>query len=373
MTEKENLPQKWINTPFAFTRFSKNLSLLQQEILVKVSERLQPFMAEFFGTEELYRNHKKPKALFSEAVKNSGIAIFDISYAELGVSINNFFAAKEAARKVLDLKVSAPGMDENGKMMIREYNVFSFSEMSAGNDRVVFSLNTDMVDYVFDMTEKYVSHPDNIAYIGTVDRMPMIYYLLRKSCENKWKPEVKLTVAQIKEYLGMMEYADGKLVKEAYPKFSQFKKKVLDTSIADINRLKKEGLLDVYVTYEPYYNGGRKVGNPFFIKFCIYKTIEEMQKATAKVQQGELFAVDKPGTKEWQKVMELCPAGLAERLKAFVLYAYDGECVVLDAKSKEQIAVFEKSLTKEDMTAFRDCLEKGFGKPVQLKYHIQKG
>ncbi len=380
MANEDKLPQRWINTPFAFTRFSKNMTLLQQRILVKVSERLQPFIEEFFGS-ELCHSHNKPKELFSQAAKNSGITHFDISYAELGVPVNNYYAAQETARKVLELKVTAPSIDKDGKPVMRDYNVFSFSEVSAGKDRVVFQLNTDIiehigkhvVDYVFDMSEKYVSHPDNIAFIGNVDRMPMIYYLLRKSCNNTWKSEIKLTVKEIKEYLGMIEYANGAVVKEAYPKFSQFKKNVLDTSINDINRLKRDGLLDVFVTYEPVYNGKRKIGTPYFIRFNTYATIDEYNKATAKVQQGELFAADKPGTKEWQKVMELCPAGLAERLRAFTLYAYDGECVVLDAKSKEQIAVFEKSLTKEDMTAFRDCLEKGFGKPVQLKYHIQKG
>ena len=371
MADKETLPQKWINTPFAFTRFSKNLSLLQQEILLKVSDRLQPFIEEFFGNEKLYKNHKKPKSLFSDAVKNSGIAIFDISYAELGVSVNNFFAAKEAARKVLDLKVSAPGVDENGKQKIRDYNVFSFSEMSAGNDRVVFSLNTDMVDYVFDMTEKYVSHPDNIAYIGTVDRMPMIYYLLRKSCENKWQPEIKLTVMQIKEYLGMMEYADGKLVKEAYPKFSQFRKKVLDTSIADINRLKKEGLLDVCVNYEPYYTGARKVGNPFFIKFYIYKSIEEMQKANMPQQQSMMFDDDKPGVKEWQALLKAYKGVLSEYLKPFSVCSYDGSTLILNA-SETQYKAFESKLTQEEVNNLNASVEKAFGKKVLWNYKIVK-
>ena len=72
MAENSNLPQKWINTPFAFTRLSKNLTLLQQAVLVKVSEQLQPFIQEFFGS-DLARSRKIPKSLFSEAAKNSGV------------------------------------------------------------------------------------------------------------------------------------------------------------------------------------------------------------------------------------------------------------------------------------------------------------
>lgn len=371
MEQKNNGPQKWINTPFAFTKFSRNLSLLQQEILVKVSERLQPFVEEFFGS-DLCRSHKKPKALFSEAVKNSGITLFDISYAELGVPVNNFYAAKEAARTVLNLTVSAPGVDEKtGKPTMREYAVFSFSEMSFGNDRVVFSLNKDMVDYVFDMTEKYVSHPDDIAYIGTVDRMPMIYYLLRKSCDNKWKAEVKLTVKQIKEYLGMIEYVDGMVAKEAYPKFSQFRKKVLDTSIADINRLKKENLLDVCVTYEPVYNGKRKVGNPFFIRFNIYNSIEDMQKAITPQQQTMIFAEAKPGEQEWQKLLSILQDPVVEYLKPLPLYSYDGKGILI-AATKKQMDDVEKHLTQDSISAIHECMKQAFGKQIELNYKVVK-
>ena len=82
MAENSNLPQKWINTPFAFTRLSKNLTLLQQAVLVKVSEQLQPFIQEFFGS-DLARSRKIPKSLFSEAAKNSGVTQIYIPFAEL--------------------------------------------------------------------------------------------------------------------------------------------------------------------------------------------------------------------------------------------------------------------------------------------------
>ncbi len=377
--EKDNkISQKWINTPFAFTRFSKNLTLLQQSILVKVSERLQPFIEEFFGS-DLCRLHKSPKELFSEAAKNAGITHFDISYAELGVPANNYYAAQETARKVLELKVTAPAVNKDGQGVMRDYNVFSFSEVSAGKDRVVFQLNTDIiehvgkhvVDYVFDMNDKYVSHPNNIALIGSVDRMPMIYYLLRRTCNNVWGPEIKLSVKDIKEYLGMIEYADGAIVKEAYPKFSQFKKNVLETSINDINRLKRDGLLDVFVTYEAVYNGKRKIGTPYFIRFCTYSTLEEYQKATAP-QQGDLFADKKLGAKEWQEVLRLCPASIADRLKAFGFHSYDGVNLILDADSKEQTQAFESSLSDNALKTFEIALRKAFGKKVNLNYYIGK-
>lgn len=399
MDNERRIPQKWINTPFAFTRFSKNLTLLQQSILVKVSERLQPFIEEFFGS-DLCKSHDKPKELFSQAAKNSGIIYFDISYAELGVPANNYFAAQDTARKVLDLKVTAPALDEKGKPVMRDYNIFSYSELSAGKDRVVFQLNTDIieyigknvVDYVFDMSEKYVSHPDNITLIGKVDRMPMIYYLLRRMCNNVWKPEIKLTVGQIKEYLGMVEYAGGAVVRETYPKFSQFRKNVLDTSIDDINRLKRDGLLDVYVTYETIYNTKRQIGNPYYILFHIYKTLAEMQKAQASAAPLSLFpdephadgsqtgkaqtdtTVSKketPGEAEWLRLLADYKGELHPLLLPLTVSAYDGKTITLNA-TKEQAAAIEGRLTPDTQPAFMTSMERAFGHRVAMQYRIVK-
>lgn len=325
MDSKDLIQSNWINTPFSYTRISKNLTLLQQAVLVKVSEHLQPYIKEFFGS-DLCKSKKVPRGLFSEAVKNSGILQFNISYAELGVSINNYYAAAKAVEEVLKIQVDAPGKDENGKDAMIKYNVFTQGSMSSDNNTgVVFGLNPEVVDRVFDMSQDYVSHPNNIALIGEVERMPMIYYLLRVSSGHKWdKRTVELTVNKIKEYLGMITWADGRVIKEAYPKYSQFRKKVIETSVEDINRLKRNGLLDVCVSFEPIYNGKRKVGNPAFIRFRIFNTIEEMQKATnPEAYQASLFAKQEEERKQRVPVVEDYPGKYAEEWNKF-LAQYEG-------------------------------------------------
>lgn len=325
MDSKDLIQSNWINTPFSYTRISKNLTLLQQAVLVKVSEHLQPYIKEFFGS-DLCKSKKVPRGLFSEAVKNSGILQFNISYAELGVSINNYYAAAKAVEEVLKIQVDAPGKDENGKDAMIKYNVFTQGSMSSDNNTgVVFGLNPEVVDRVFDMSQDYVSHPGNIALIGEVERMPMIYYLLRVSSGHKWdKRTVDLTVNNIKEYLGMITWANGRVLKEAYPKYSQFRKKVIETSIDDINRLKRKGLLDVCVSFEPVYNGKRKVGNPAFIRFRIFNTIEEMLKATnPEAYQASLFAKQEEERKRQEPVIEDYPGKYAEEWNKF-LAQYEG-------------------------------------------------
>ena len=385
MENEKKLPQKWINTPFAFTRLSRNLSLLQQAVLVKVSEQLQPFIKEFFGS-DLAKSKKVPKALFSEAVKNSGVTQIYISYAELGVPENNFFAVKQAMKEVLDVKVEGPKKNEDGSMGMHMYNVFLSGETSIKNTGVVFGLNPQVIDpdkhlyvldYAFNMTEGYVSHPDNIALIGEVARMPMIYYILRDASGNNWKERtIRLTVSKIKKYLGMLEFSGAELVKEAYPKFSQFKKNVLDNSIADINRLKQSGQIDVCISYEPIYNGKRKVGNPAFIEFTVYNTIEQMQQALAKKQQAQmsvsLFAETeeiKPGEKEWQQLVTMLHGEIGEKLQKVEFVSYDGKTVLIKT-SREQSQEIEKCLTDEVINYIKKCSKQVFGKIIGWKYSL---
>lgn len=358
MDKKEQIQQNWINTPFSYTRISKNLSLLQQAVLVKVSEHLQPYVKEFFGS-DLCKSRKVPKGLFSEAVKNSGVLRFNISYAELGVSINNYFAASKAVEEVLNIQIEAPGKDDNGKDAMIKYNVFTRGTMSSEySTGVVFGLNPEVVDRVFDMSQDYVSHPDNIALIGEVERMPMIYYLLRVTSGHKWnKRIVDLTVNKIKEYLGMITWVNGRVAREAYPKFSQFKKKVLESSIEDINRLKRKGQLDVGVSYEPVYNGKRKVGNPAFVRFRIYDTIEDMLKATA---------ID-----AWRELLDTYKGVMLEYLQRFSVSSYDGKTLMLNA-TEEQVRAFENNLTKDEIEVLNKCLEQAFKAKVGLKYKIIK-
>lgn len=385
MENEKKLPQKWINTPFAFTRLSRNLSLLQQAVLVKVSEQLQPFIKEFFGS-DLAKSKKVPKALFSEAVKNSGVTQIYISYAELGVPENNFFAVKQAMKEVLDVKVEGPRKNEDGSMGMHMYNVFLSGETSIKNTGVVFGLNPQVIDpdkhlyvldYAFNMTEGYVSHPDNIALIGEVARMPMIYYILRDASGNNWKERsIRLTVSKIKKYLGMLEFSGAELVKEAYPKFSQFKKNVLDNSIADINRLKQLGQIDVCISYEPIYNGKRKVGNPAFIEFTVYDTIEQMQQTLTKKQQAQqsVSLFDKAeeiklGKKEWQQLVTMLHGEIGEDLQKVEFVSYDGKAVLIKA-SREQCQKIENCLTDDVINYIKKCSKQVFGKVIGWKYSL---
>ena len=387
MKEDVLFPQQYINTPFAYTKFAKNLSLLQQSVLNKVSEHLQSYISRYFGS-DLKNSKDVPRPLFLAAEKKNGMPEFVMSYAELGVSINNYSVARAAIQEVLSLTVDAPGKDKDGNPAIVKYNIFTKANISSSESNgVAFSLNSEVVDYVFDMSQGYVRHPADIARIGRVERMPMIYYYLFKKSE-RWKNRtVRLTVPEIKDYLGMRgkitsgnesragrPTKDGE-IKEAYPKFSKFNTMVLARSVDDINRLKQDGLLDVCVSYEPIYSGKRKVGNPTYIEFTIYDTIGEMQQAILQRQQKQqlnLFADTqgfKPGEKEWQQLVFMLGGELGEELRKVEFVSFDGKGIILKA-CREQCQKVESCLTDEVIKQVKAFSTKVFGKVVNWNYYL---
>ena len=387
MKEDVLFPQQYINTPFAYTKFAKNLSLLQQSVLNKVSEHLQSYISRYFGS-DLKNSKDVPRPLFLAAEKTNGMPEFVMSYAELGVSINNYSVARAAIQEVLSLTVDAPGKDKDGHPAIVKYNIFTKANISSlESNGVAFSLNPEVVDYVFDMSQGYVRHPADIARIGRVERMPMIYYYLFKKSE-RWKNRtVRLTVPEIKEYLGMQgkissgnesragrPTKDGE-IKEAYPKFSKFNTMVLARSVDDINRLKQDGLLDVCVSYEPIYSGKRKVGNPTYIEFTIYDTIEQMQQATQQRQQKQqpsLFADAteiKPGENEWQQLVSMLDGELGEELRKVEFMAYNEKGLLLKT-SRAQHDKIESCLTDNVIKQVKTCSIQVFGKVANWNYSL---
>ena len=387
MKEDVLFPQQYINTPFAYTKFAKNLSLLQQSVLNKVSEHLQSYISRYFGS-DLKNSKDIPRPLFLAAEKKNGMPEFVMSYAELGVSINNYSVARAAIQEVLSLTVDAPGKDKDGNPAIVKYNIFTKANISSSESNgVAFSLNSEVVDYVFDMSQGYVRHPADIARIGRVERMPMIYYYLFKKSE-RWKNRtVRLTVPEIKDYLGMRgkitsgnesragrPTKDGE-IKEAYPKFSKFNTMVLARSVDDINRLKQDGLLDVCVSYEPIYSGKRKVGNPTYIEFTIYDTIGEMQQVILQRQQKQqlnLFADTKgfkPGEKEWHQLIAMLDGDIGVELRKVVFVSYDGKTVLLKA-SREQCKKVESCLSDDVIAHVKKCSKQVFGKVIKWNYSL---
>ena len=135
-------------------------------------------------------------------------------------------------------------------------------------------------------------------------------------------------------------------------------------------------MLDVCVSYEPIYNGKRKVGNPAYIEFTIYDTIEQMQQALAKKQKAQepasLFAEAeevKPGEKEWQQLVAMLDGDIGEELRKVMFVSYDEKTVLLKA-SREQCKKVESCLSDDVIAHVKECSKQVFGKVIAWNYSL---
>lgn len=300
MSDK-NLPQRWINTPFAYTRFSHSLTLLQQDVLIRVSDHLQHYIERYYGS-DLKNSRDVPRPLFSDADKNSssdevdeyqkhGMMEIMIDFAELGITPNNYGSLRNSIAEVLSIKVEHEDHDEQGRPVIKTTNIFwqseAMKEEASVSPRVRFRLTKEVVDHVFDMSQGYVSHPEDIARISSSERMPMMYYLLKHESHNWRDKMLRLTPMQIKKYLRLIEEdpLTKAIVKESYPKYSKFRDRILEPSIRNINDLHASGQIDVSVTWEAVYPGTRSTGNPQYLLF----KIDTSKPTTARPVKGQIL------------------------------------------------------------------------------------
>lgn len=291
------MDSRWINTPFAYTRLGSNFSLLQQEILLKVSEGLQPYVKQFYD-EKRYQDKETPKPLFvtkdipTIRIKMTDLTIDDNHYSRLDVIRHEIMSldimAKDDSEGVMKWmpvfdEVSIPFVQDGYQKTDKDTGmvVDKFDKRRGYMD---FSINPKVAQFVFDMTEGYVNHMKMIAAYSRRQSTPRIYLFLRKPLteEMKKKPgkseyHILKTVSEVKDYLGVIEHAheiDDKgqardNTRDKYPKFSRFCKEVLDKAREDLLRMAPLNQTDILFDYTPIYKGTRKRGDPDFIDFKV--------------------------------------------------------------------------------------------------------
>lgn len=289
------LDSRWINTPFAYTRLGANFSLLQQEILLKVSDELQPYVHGFLDAKG-YERKDRPNPLFTETIPTIRIPL-----TELSIGDNHYMRLEDIKNEILGLNIMAADVDKDNKPVMKWMPVFdevslpmyAYSDQTGAittTERKMgymdFSINPKVASFVFDMQEGYVNHLKLIAPYSRRQSTPRIYLFLRKAFTNDSKRGSKQTVTvlstvrEVKDYTGVIEHIhlvdeEGKPyeeLKDKYPKFSRFCKEVLDKSREDLLRMAALNQTDIIFDYTPIYKGDRRRGDPDYIEFRIKLT-----------------------------------------------------------------------------------------------------
>ena len=289
--------EKWVKTPYRYTQLSAGLSLIQQQALLMVSRYLQTYIRDFYNM-KLDRSKKRPKALFSEHVINNGLPPMKIYLADIGILPSNYGSAREAIEQI-NLMVEHPEFDDEGHptgktLLTNVFSQFGFEETGEyytfgqqgddGNRQAVrmkqpwidVKINPDVAEWAFDMSQGYVNHLELIASYSTKRPTPRLYLMLMNRTK-KGEHEVTIPLQDLKEYLGIMPRKDERTGETVvpYPKFANFRQKVLDAVKADLDRMAalQPPKTDITFTYDLLYPGTRKKGDPEAIIFHVTRTV----------------------------------------------------------------------------------------------------
>lgn len=265
----------WTHTPFSYIRLIRKYSSLQQRLLLKVSDHIQGYMRDFFASPEA-KSCKNPLPLLTEIQKAKGIEKVIVGYGELGVAPYNFNNAREELKKVLTIQVEHMVV-KNGKIGSVNTNVFTRTESFMGDNFATLQINMEIVDDIFNMREGYVTHPSDIALLTKLAKMPMLYFLVKRGTKNWHRKSVRFNLHELKDGLGLIEYdTDGNVEKEKYERFPSFKKRIIEPSLKELDRLWEKGKIEKSFSVEYDYCGRKEMGEPTFIIFHVKKESEKI-------------------------------------------------------------------------------------------------
>ena len=395
----------WIKTPFSYTKLSNRASLIQQNALLMVSDHLQSYLKDFYNL-HLDKSKKRPKSLFTEHLLKNGIPSFRIYLADLGVQPNNYKVVRDAIEE-MNMLVEHPVIDENGiptgetifSPVFVEFRVKEtgdFYKFKTENDDgleetaisarhygyIDVTINHRVAEWTFDMSQGYVNHYKMIARYSSKRSTPRLYLLLMREV-GKGKMTARLTVGEVKEYLGIVPYKDektGEMV-TPYPKFAHFRSKVLDAVKEDLDRMARENHTDIKFDYKLVYPGERKRGEPEYIDFFIMRTMlgdaynvvvnhKKSELLGAEPVQAEIF------TDAYEDVFKKCIAEISSKAETddarayfsslqYINYNKDSGVLMVMVPSQE---VYQWLESDKVLPYWYSFLRKHFGKKLTLNY-----
>ena len=154
---------------------------------------------------------------------------------------------------------------------------------------VILEIDPKLTMSLFDMRQGYIHHISMIAKYSKKVNTPRLYiYLLRQMGLDK-SLDVKVEFLPMKQYLGLVELDEhllddkGEPVMNKYPKFSQFRKQVLDVVREDLNRMASRSETDIvfdeFSEEDFIYRNGKHKGDPEYVKVLTNGSVEAANMA----------------------------------------------------------------------------------------------
>lgn len=397
----------WIKTPFSYIKLGPKLTLFQQDTMLMVSDHLQQYVKNFFDL-NLNRTDVKPRALFTKYLLEHGIPPFRINLADMDIDPANYKVVRKAIEE-MNLLVEHQEFDDSGKPT--GHTIFSpvftkfrvpttgdyyrkrdeqgeiIVESARHSGYIEVEINKDVAQYAFDMSQGYANHPKLIARYATKRSTPRLYFKLLELMGRDRHTRVRLTVQEIKNFLGFETFKEEKSGEWVVPyaKFAHFKTKVLDAVKDDLDQMARENHTDITFDYHPVYLNGRRRGDPDYIEFTIMSTdlgigyslltkkdtpATGEAKAAKKPTQQDMFASQYADV--WAKCMADICAGVVDdvvrdRFRQIRFESYVDGNLTIQIPSRE---FYEWIESDHVLTCFRNHVKKYFFGKVNILYHL---
>ena len=395
----------WIKTPFSYIKPGAKLTLLQQDTMLMVSDHLQQYVKNFFDL-NLNSSETKPRPMFTKYMLENGIPPFKVYLADMGINPANYKMVREAIEQ-MNLLVEHQEVDKEGRPT--NNTVFSpiftkfrvpqtgdyYRKMNDQGDVVVDSarhygyieveINSDVAQYAFDMSQGYANHPKLIARYATKRSTPRLYFKLQELMGRDKRTKVKLTVQEIKNYLGFEAFKDdatGEWV-VPYAKFAHFKTKVLDAVKDDLDKMAKDNHTDITFDYVPVYLNGRKRGDPDYIEFTIQSTdlgigysllTKKDTPATGAAKRAEkVLSLEDRWKNAYNELLQQCTNENSRRIIESLGFERFHECTHTLWLNIGGMDDYQWIVQPQISGYVKNVLQKYFGENVKWMYNVPKG
>lgn len=306
--EKKPLPitisdldkERWIKTPVPYVQQGVTLNKMQQDVMFMVSKQMQRYINDFLG-----KSHEdtfpQRSAIPADAFQKNGMLLVRLKMSDL-VDVYAYNRLEAAVKDLYKLHVrtehfeqkknrdGAPMFDRHGNPKYQLYNDIMpmFSRISFpdsnGNDvteddagsrkagYIEMEINRAVVSTVFDMNHGFVEHLARIAKYSNNDATSKLYVYLKMRSYQLNAMTFKETPVDLKKTTGhiIFDLKTGKLIREDYPRWSDYLRRVIEPAKKDLDRLCLENNSEFSFEYHCVYNNGQGRGVPDYVEFTLH-------------------------------------------------------------------------------------------------------
>lgn len=279
LVSKESLlyqPWKLIKSGYDATAFQQNVII---SVLRKLKNSLSDMRDDYVrGARQLSLFETNDASLYRSDEDDS--MIFDIHMKELGVEPQNYMRAFNAVCNISDIDVWVPVPTAEGqKEELERAKLFS---VIVNKEDVIVDENNQVLGY------KYVKHNPKVKLklrrnVAVTLFQGQIHTFLEQTAMNiseKFPKRLYMYFANYKN-LGHLEidywkfrqqigFEDQNPDKIQYPKFYDFRKRVLDPSVEKLREMAEKGQAEYWFEYEPVYRGSGRAKAPDLLYFTIH-------------------------------------------------------------------------------------------------------